>query len=298
VIRSSQQGESHGGVYLVNLASNDVEQVIDWNDPSIDWEGRGWDRGLRGIDFDSGYVYLAASDEVFIYDQKFKLIGSLKNQYLKHCHEITINNGKLYLTSTGYDSILEVDLQSGKFIRGLHIEISADSNPKVVIYNPEIEQHVYPSMSCHINNVFIENNDIYFSGTKLNKLFIFDGLSVSVYAELPFTSHNSRPYKGGVLFNDTARNQVMLSTKSNEVVECFKVPVYKTDELSWSHLTEDRARQSFARGLCVTASGDIIGGSSPATISVYRSGEPNSVKTVQLTNDIRNSIHGLEIWPY
>lgn len=49
VIRTSSQGESHGGLYLVDLETGSFEQVLDWNDGSISWEGRGAERGLRGI---------------------------------------------------------------------------------------------------------------------------------------------------------------------------------------------------------------------------------------------------------
>ena len=46
VVRGSHQGESHGGVFLVDFKRQSVEQVIDWNTADIDWQGRGWDRGL------------------------------------------------------------------------------------------------------------------------------------------------------------------------------------------------------------------------------------------------------------
>ena len=49
VVRGSEQGESHGGVYIIELEKQDVRQVMDWNTTDIDWQGRGWDRGLRGI---------------------------------------------------------------------------------------------------------------------------------------------------------------------------------------------------------------------------------------------------------
>ncbi len=62
VVRGSEQGESHGGVYLVDPASQSVHQVLDWNTADIDWSGRGWDRGLRGIEIWNGEVYIAASD--------------------------------------------------------------------------------------------------------------------------------------------------------------------------------------------------------------------------------------------
>jgi hypothetical protein len=67
VVRGSHQGESHGGVYLIDLEQRDVRQVVDWNTTAIDWQGRGWDRGLRGIAFDGEVVYIAASDELFAY---------------------------------------------------------------------------------------------------------------------------------------------------------------------------------------------------------------------------------------
>ena len=90
VVRGSHQGESHGGVYLIDLDSREVRQTLDWNKADIDWQGRGWDRGLRGIAFDGETVYIAASDELFAYTPDFRLIGSWRNPYLKHCHEISV----------------------------------------------------------------------------------------------------------------------------------------------------------------------------------------------------------------
>src|SRR5205814_2009766 len=85
VVRSAHQGESHGGVYLIDLNSGRFDQVIDWNDDSISWEGRGGDRGLRGIAFHNNRVFLAASDEIFVYDTAFNRLDSYRNQYLRRC---------------------------------------------------------------------------------------------------------------------------------------------------------------------------------------------------------------------
>jgi hypothetical protein len=86
VVRGSQQGESHGGVYLVDTQRNTFEQVIDWNTQGIDWQGRGWDRGLRGIAFDGEQVYMAASNELFVYSPDFRLLASYRNPFLMHAH--------------------------------------------------------------------------------------------------------------------------------------------------------------------------------------------------------------------
>src|SRR5690242_20839287 len=76
VVRATDQGESHGGVYLVDLLSGAAEQVIDWNDASISWNGRGAHRGLRRIAFHDDELYLAASDEIFVYDRSFRQLRS------------------------------------------------------------------------------------------------------------------------------------------------------------------------------------------------------------------------------
>ena len=72
VVRSVHQGESHGGLYLVDLERGDTTQVLDWSESDIDWKGRGGDRGLRGIAFHDDLIYLAASDEIFVYDRRLR----------------------------------------------------------------------------------------------------------------------------------------------------------------------------------------------------------------------------------
>ena len=121
VVRGSYQGESHGGIYLIDLASREVREALDWNKADIDWQGRGWDRGLRGIAFDGETVYIAASDELFAYTPGFRPIGSWRSPYLKHCHEISVWEKRLFLTSTGFDSILGFDLDKREFNWAIHV---------------------------------------------------------------------------------------------------------------------------------------------------------------------------------
>ena len=46
VVRGSQQGESHGGIYLVDFQKQEANLVVDWDDSGIDFTGRGWDRAV------------------------------------------------------------------------------------------------------------------------------------------------------------------------------------------------------------------------------------------------------------
>lgn len=121
VVRSTHQGESHGGIYLIDLASGDRELLKDWNDPAINWEGRGADRGLRGIAFYREVVLIAASDELFVYDRDFNMIDSYRNPYVTHCHEIHLSDDMLWLTSTGLDGVLGFDLIEGRFAVGYQV---------------------------------------------------------------------------------------------------------------------------------------------------------------------------------
>jgi len=298
VIRSSQQGESHGGVYLVDLERRSVRQVIDWNDPSISWEGRGWDRGLRGIAFYAGNVYLAASDEIFVYTPDFKRVKSYRNPYLKHCHEICVQGDSLYLTSTGFDSVLEFDLRHEQFVQGYYLNRQNASQPQLHVFDPCSTDGPALSMECHINNVSWMDGALYVSGTKMNTLWRLEGSRLEAYATIPFTTHNARPYRDGVLCQDTGSDQVAYLDRDGTVKKTLSLVRYPQESLSWTQLTADRARQAFGRGLCVTDDQRIIAGSSPSTISVYEIGNVQPVASVQITNDIRNAIHGLEIWPF
>jgi len=58
------------------------------------------------------------------------------------------------------------------------------------------------------------------------------------------------------------------------------------------------ARQGFARGLAVVSDSLVAGGSSPSTVTLYDLASNQRVMSVNLTMDVRNAIHGLEVWPF
>jgi hypothetical protein len=115
VIRGSHLGESHGGLYLVDLERGSAELKLDWNTTNIDIAGRGGDRGLRGIAYDGEHILVAANAELLILDRNFTVLESYGNPYLQHCHEISVAAGRVLLTSTGFDSVLMFDLRTRRF---------------------------------------------------------------------------------------------------------------------------------------------------------------------------------------
>lgn len=297
VVRGSEKGQSHGGVYLIDFEAQQVEQKIDWNTGEIDFSGRGWDRGLRGIEFTEDKVWIAASDELFCYSPDFELLGSYRNPYLRHCHEICRRDNLLFLTSTGFDSLLAFNLDRQEFVWGLYL--SRDGRNWVgQPFDPLTRGGPPFSNSYHINMVWVNEDGIYLSGLNTEALLAVSAeFKVQPFCSLPRGCHNARPYSDGVLFNDTGSDVVRYVSRSGNGA-AVPVPAFAPDTLEYSGVDDSKiARQGFGRGLCAINEHQIAAGSSPSTISIIDLTEGKRLTAVNLTLDIRNAIHGLECWP-
>lgn len=299
VVRGTYQGESHGGVYLIDLERRDVRQVLDWNKADIDWQGRGWDRGLRGIAFDGATVYVAASDELFAYLPDFQLLASWRNPYLKHCHEIDIHQRRLYMTSTGFDSILAFDLDAREFSWAMHI-VTEQFRFKGTVFDPRGKDGPLMLNKLHLNSVHCASGGLYISGLRTGGMLLFNGKGIEMSAELPAGSHNARPFRNGVLFNDTEAGALRYAGRGEGREDrTMPVPRYRDEDLLKRDVEHSEiARQGFARGLCVLSDSVVAGGSSPSTVTVYDMAANERVLSVNLSMDVRNAVHGLEVWPY
>lgn len=298
VVRGSEQGQSHGGVYIVDPATQSVQQVLDWNTVDIDWSGRGWDRGLRGIAFHDGEIYIAASDELFVYNQRFQQQRSFRNDYLKHCHEICIYKDKLYLTSTGFDSILAFDLGEQDFLWGLH---AAKINGAWHAHRFDPRTPVGPPAGnkLHINNVDCSDQGLSFAGLRTKGIVsLTPGAKLQLQVELPEGIHNARLTRHGVLFNDTAADCLRYVERDGKERR-FAFPTYPDNEIDFANVDDSKlARQGFGRGLCVINDRLVAAGSSPSTVSVFDLHNGTNVLSVNFSMDIRNAIHGLQVWPF
>jgi len=298
VVRGSHQGESHGGVYLIDLDAREARLALDWDTAGIDWQGRGWDRGLRGIAFDGETVYIAASDELFAYTPEFRRIGSWRNPYLKHCHEISIWERSLFLASTGFDSVLAFDLDRKEFSWAMQV-VTQDFRFQGQRFDPQKDNGPLMLNKLHLNNLHCTKGGMYVSGLRTGGMLLFNGRKIQMAVELPPGTHNARPFRDGVLFNDTEANVLRYSGRDGQEDRAMRVPKYPADKLMNREMDPSGvARQGFARGLAVLSDALVAGGSSPATVSVYDLPRNKCLLSVNLTMDVRNAIHGLEVWPY
>jgi len=298
VVRGSQQGESHGGVFVVDFDQQSGEQVIDWNDGDIDWEGRGADRGLRGIEFDGDDIYIAASDELFVYDKSFRRLRSFKSRYLKHCHEICRQDRRLFLSSTGFDSLLSFNLDAREFDWGFQLQKQNDQWTGFR-FDPRGDSGPRAVNDFHINMVHADQRGIFLSGLRTGALLHLDSQwQVNEVCNLPAGTHNAQPWQDSVMFNDTANDCVRVVNRSG-TEKAFAVPRYDDTDVINHGIDDSRvARQAFGRGLCAINDRLIAAGSSPSTISIYDTHGNERVGSVNLSMDIRNAVHGLAVWPF
>ena len=308
VVRSSHEGESHGGVYLVDLDRGAYEEVVRWDYGAISWEGAGAERGLRGIAFYDDSVLISASDELIVYDKDFNIVDSFKNTYLKHCHEVCRSEDVLWLTSTGCDSVLGLNLSTGHFTAGYHVTRAYPGRlarrlqllPKYSVqsFDPTDAGGRLPSDRLHVNSVWVHEGSLLLSGTELSHVLELRDGRIAPFARVPRGTHNAQPFRGGIIANHTQGNQIAYINLRGRIDRSFPIIAYDVADLTHSSLPRDHARPSFARGLCIWRERLVIGGSSPATISAFDFDTGERLACVNITMDVRNAIHGLEVWPF
>ncbi len=293
VVRGSQQGESHGGIFTVDFENQNIEQHV-----GIEFKGRGADRGLRGIAFSDDDILIAGSDVLFRYDRSFKIKTANKNRYLDDCQEICRYEQTLFMTSTGFDSLLAFDLDKKKFVWGFHLTRQYDQWAGHT-FDPGSKMGPRPVNKYHINMVHADSTGIYLSGLHTEALLHLNTkMEVSEVCSLPAGAHNARPYRDGLLFNDTESDCLRYVGRDGNNI-AFQIATYDEQDIEFSGIDDSKvARQGFCRGLCTVGDRFVAGGSSPSTISLYDLDSNQKIGSVNLTMDIRNAIHGLEPWPF
>jgi hypothetical protein len=299
VVRSAHHGSSHGGAYLVDMAGGDIRQMLDWNDEKIDWQGRGGGRGLRGIAFHAGEIYIAAADEVFVYDPAFTPLRSFRHGCLGLCHEIFIAGDRLYLTATAFDSVLVYDLPARRFVDGHCLRRDpATGQLHYRRFDPGGGDLPGEGDTTHINNVFVDGERIFVGGVNLDRLIELSNGQATAYARLPTWTHNARPFAGGTIANSTQTDRILIAERDGRPRLSLPIPRYPVEQLEHADLPADFARQAFGRGLAVLDENHIVAGSSPATLTAWRLAPMTRLTTVNLSLDVRNAVHGLVIWPF
>jgi len=285
LIRGAKEGDRHGGIYVIDLDSGSWDLAVDWVACDIDWEGRGGARGLRGVAMRDGLIYFAASNEIFAYDTDFKLVDSWHNPCLRHCHEIHLYDHLLYITSTHYDSILVLDIDTGEFIDAYCVR------DKFYRYDPLGDKGPEPKDHTHLNSVYRAGSRVYFGCNFRDTLWYIEDGKRRAAGTITHDTHNARPFRGGAIYNHTGGDCVAWSDLKGNIIDSWPVTLYPKSKI----IPHPHARQGWARGLCVHED-IIITGHSPVTVMAYDLNKKELIKTINISMDVRNAPHGLCIY--
>ncbi len=301
VIRSTHRGDSHGGIYRINLETEDVVQILDWNNTDIDWHGRGGDRGIRGLAFFGHTLYALAGNELFAFEQdgdKLIRVASYSNHYLYGTHEIWRHKERLYLCSGERDAILVFDLVGREWITSYYHNATSMG---LKAFDPSTGKG-YQEVTTgylHTDSVYADDNFMWYCGAHADGIWRLDlnsGQTIKIQLQIADT-HNARPYRDGYLYNLCPQSKTYFE-RGGKLIKEWLTPECDLSTLIYTNLPNDHARAGYTRGM-VTYGDFIITGTSPATINVFdfnKEGSP--IKSIQLTNDIRNSICGMVLYEW
>jgi hypothetical protein len=295
VVRGDHQDPDHGGLYRVDLATQSVDRVIRLDDAAVDWSGRGRELGFRGIACDAERIYCMAGDELFAYAPDFELLGSWRNPYLKFCRGVAIFERKLYIASAGFDSIIAFDLDAHHFDWALQVltqGFATGAHP----FDPRSDDGPVVPGKLDLRDIFCDATGMYVTAER--GLIRFSGKAITTAAELPPASHDARPFRDGLLFNDSLGGALRYTGRGEgEEDRALPVPQYY-DVLHRDRCNDALADAGFARGLHLLSDSVVAGGSSPAAISVHDLAANRTLLTVRLSPDACSSIHSISAWPF
>jgi hypothetical protein len=187
VVRGDRQDAGFGGLYRVDLDAQSVDHLVRLDDDAIDWAGRGRELGFRGIAVDGERIYCMASDELFAFGPAFELLGSWRNPYLKYCRGIAIFERKLFIASSGCDSIIGFDLDENRFDWALQI-LSQGFEIGAHPFDPCSDNGPLLFSKLDMRGIYCDTTGMYVTSER--GLIRFSGKRISMAVELPPGSHD------------------------------------------------------------------------------------------------------------
>jgi hypothetical protein len=148
-----------------------------------------------------------------------------------------------------------------------------------------------------LQTLFADSRGLFLSGPATLGLLHFDGKRIARLASLPEGARDARPWRDGILFNDTSADAVRLITPEHNYV--FPVLAYPQKELENAGQTDGAvARPGFAQGLCVLDDKLIASGSSPLTVTLHNIETMKTSLRFNLDLDVRHCAHSITLWPF
>ena len=269
---------------------------------------------MRGICVLDDRIVVADSAGFIELDKKTYAIKKThqNSEAFKSIHEICFFDGHIWATSTAYDAIVKVDLDIKGFW-GIVGESKLDHKALTG------KRNLYPFIAdkseddnYHINSICACGGRLLFSGL-ITSLYDFDDMSIR--CPMPYLSgeilkkfgiakpgakvakaasfvHNFYEYDDYFMANLTTFSALGIAKKQSgdTVFDAVLIPRAKNTKFC----VDDIAVNNWNRGLA-RRENLVFVGSSPARILVYDLDRSEFIKEIQLEQDMRHCIHGMEV---
>jgi hypothetical protein len=293
VVRGSQKGERHGAVYLLDTEAGRGAHVLEWTRPSIAWEGHGGARGLRGIGFSGEQVLVAAANELLVFTPGFELRAAHRSPFLGSAHGLAVYENRVFVISAAFDAVLAFDLEHGRFVWGLQLS-QDETGLRATPFDPVSIAGPLHHSRLGLQSIHADARGLFLAGTGTLGLLHFDGTRIARLVTLPDGARDARPWRDGVLFNDSLGDATrFISPQHNHVFRVLPYPQAGLQETD-----PEIARAGFARGLCVLDDRRFASGSSPLTVTLHDIETLQTVQRFNLDMDVRHTVHSLALWPF
>ncbi len=150
----------------------------------------------------------------------------------------------------------------------------------------------------HLNNICMRAGELWLSGYNFRHLYMLRGGAITRGRRIPPETHNSRPYRDGVLMCSTGRDELLHLAANGDRAGAVPAIRYDAAKLVNTHIESKAARQGFMRGLAEWGENHVLVGSSPATVALVDTRTWEIARAINISMDLRNAIHGLEVFPW
>jgi hypothetical protein len=310
VIRATNKGDGHGGLYIVDLENSTYEQVLDWKYPHISWDSGGGDRGLRGLTFYKGELYAAGARSIFVFDENYELVRQYRHNLIDGTHELTRWGNMLFSISNEYDMIMAFDLEERQWPVAMQCNLDEEMfplDPESPLV-PEVDENgntiadendpnspkwmmVEKRDTMHLDSLSVHEDWLFYAGSKTENMYALNLHSAeNRFQKLHFpNTHNARPWKDGLVFNRSVESDTCYQV-GNKLVKQWKTPLFPKPI---QHISPgDHARVGYTRGMVLTKD-HVIVGTSPGSVHAFSLDSNIPVRSVYLSDDVRNSVCGM-----
>lgn len=297
VVRGAHRGERHGALWEVDLDAGEAREVYAHRELGAAFEGRGGDRGLRGIAVVGERVFVAAAARVLVFDAALGLVDERACAGLGRLHALMHHGGYVYAVSTAFDAVLAMNAATGEWVWGVWLE-AVGGAVRARVFDPRGRTPPVGG-AAHWNHVAAleDGSGFVVSGLRSTQVLAVRGDAVDVVATVPAGTHDVRPWRGGLLMHDTAADRVLWRRARHDDV-AVPIPSLAAGDIDALELADElMARPRFGRGLVPLAGARVAGGWSPARVTTYDLDAGTAIGTVVLSRDVRDAVHGLAVWP-